>query len=65
MQIYIFSIFNFVNQWKGSHYKYALCAIDLFTRKAFGVATTKKTMDKRTEAFMTILEDINNKDDTE
>ncbi len=63
MQIDIFSLFNFINEWRFSPYKYSFCAIDVFTRKAFGVAKTKKTMDKTTEAFRTILEEINNKED--
>ena len=42
MQIDIFSLFNFINTWKGSPYKYSFCAIDVFTRKAFGVPMTKK-----------------------
>jgi hypothetical protein len=62
MQIDIFSLFNFINEWRFSPYKYAFCAIDVFTRKAFGVAMTKKTMDKTTEAFRTILEEINKKE---
>ena len=63
LQIDIFSLFNFVNDWRHSPYKYSFCAIDLFTRKAFGIAMTKKTMDKTTEAFRTILEEINSKED--
>ena len=59
LQIDIFSLFNFVNDWRSSPYKYSFCAIDIFTRKAFGIAMTKKTMDKTTEAFRTILEEIN------
>ena len=58
LQIDIFSLFNFVNDWRSSPYKYAFCAIDLFTRKAFGIAMTKKTMDKTTDAFRTILKEI-------
>ena len=46
-----------------SYYKYLLVSIDIFTRKAFGIAMTKKTMDKTTDAFRTILEEINKKDD--
>ena len=63
LQIDIFSLFNFVNDWRSSPYKYSFCAIDVFTRKAWGIAMTKKTMDKTTEAFRTILEEINSKED--
>ena len=65
LQIDIFSLFNFVNDWRHSPYKYSFCAFDVFTRKALGVAMTKKTMDKTTEAFRTILEEINKKEDDE
>jgi len=63
LQIDIFSLFNFINEWRFSPYKYSFCAIDVFTRKAFGIAMTKKTMEKTTEAFRTILEEINSKED--
>ena len=63
LQIDIFSLFNFINDWRFSPYKYSFCAIDIFTRKAWGVPMTKKTMDKTTDAFRTILEEINKKDD--
>ena len=63
LQIDIFSLFNFVNDWRSSPYKYSFCAIDIFTRKAWGVPMTKKTMDKITDAFRTILGEINKKDD--
>ena len=56
IQIDIFSLFNFINEWRFSPYKYSFCAIDVFTRKALGIAMTKKTMEKTTEAFRTILE---------
>ena len=59
IQIDIFSLFNFANDWRSSPYKYSFCAIDVFTRKAWVIAMTKKTMDKTTEAFRTILEEIN------
>ena len=63
LQIDIFSLFNFVKDFKGSHYKYAFCAIDIFTRKAWGIPMTKKSIDKTTDAFRTILEEINKKSD--
>ena len=63
LQIDIFSLFNFVNDWRSSPYKYSFCAIDVFTRKAWGIAMTKKTMEKTTDAFRTILEEINSKED--
>ena len=56
LQIDIFSLFNFINNWRSSPYKYSFCAIDVFTRKAFGIAMTKETMDKTTDTFRTILE---------
>ena len=59
IQIDIFSLFNFINEWRFSSYKYSFCAIDVFTRKAWGIAMTKKTIEKTTEAFRTILEEIN------
>ena len=34
-QMDIFSLFNFVDSWKKSQYKYTLCCIDIFTRKAW------------------------------
>ncbi len=46
IQIDVFRLFNFIDQWRGSPHKYAFCAIDVFSRKAFGVAMTKKTMAK-------------------
>ncbi len=51
IQIDIFSLVNFVNDWRHSPYKYLFCAVDVFTRKAFGVAMTKRTMNKTKEAF--------------
>ncbi len=63
MQIDIFSLFNFVNNWRHSPYKYVFRVLDIFTRKAYGVVMTKKTMDQTTEAFRVILEEINKKDD--
>ncbi len=62
LQIDIFSLFNFVNDWRHSPSKYAFCAIDIFTLTAFGIAMTK-TMYTTTEAFRTILEEINSKED--
>ena len=59
-QMDIFSLFNFVDSWKKSEYKYAFCCIDIFTRKAYAIPMKDKTTDSIIEAFETILND--NKD---
>ena len=53
----IFSLFNFVDNWKKSEYKYVFCCIDIFTRKAYAIPLKDKTTDSIIEAFETILND--------
>ena len=59
-QMDIFSLFNFVDSWKKSEYKYAFCCIDIFTRKAWAIPMKDKSTNSIIEAFETILND--NKD---
>ena len=56
-QMDIFSLFNFVDSWKKSEYKYAFCCIDIFTRKAYAIPMKDKTTDSIIKAFETILND--------
>ena len=56
------SLFNFVDSFRKSEYKYALCCIDVFTRKAYVIAMKDKSTEAVVEAFETILND--NKEDT-
>ena len=56
-QMDIFSLFNFVDSWKKSEYKYAFCCIDIFTRKAYAIPMKDKTTDSIIEAFETIIND--------
>ena len=53
----IFSLFNFVDSFRKSVYKYAFCCIDLFTRKAYVIPMKDKTTESVSEAFETILND--------
>ena len=59
-QMDIFSLFNFVESFRKSEYKYALCCIDVFTRKAYVIPMKDKTTESVSEAFESILND--NKD---
>ena len=59
-QMDIFSLFNFVDSFRKSEYKYAFCCIDVFTRKAFVIPMKDKTTESVSEAFESILND--NKD---
>lgn len=59
-QMDIFSLFNFVESFRKSEYKYAFCCIDVFTRKAFVIPMKDKTTEAVIEAFETVLND--NKD---
>ena len=59
-QMDIFSLFNFVDSFRKSEYKYAFCCIDVFTRKAFVIPMKDKTTEAVSEAFESILND--NKD---
>ena len=59
-QMDIFSLFNFVESFRKSEYKYAFCCIDVFTRKAFVIPMKDKTTEAVIEAFESILND--NKD---
>ena len=61
-QMDIFSLFNFVDSFRKSEYKYALCCIDVFTRKAYVIPMKDKSTEAVVEAFETILND--NKEDT-
>ena len=54
-QMDIFSLFNFVDSWKKAEYKYALCCIDIFTRKAWAIPMTNKETDAVIKAFEQIL----------
>ena len=56
----IFSLFNFVDSWKKAEYKYTLCCIDIFTRKAWAIPMTDKSTESTIKAFEEILKD--NKD---
>ena len=58
-QIDIFSLFNFVKNWRKSPYKYAFCAIDIFTRKAWAIPMTKKDNTQVVHALKTILSEVN------
>ena len=58
-QIDIFSLFNFVKNWRKSPYKYAFCAIDIFTRKAWAIPMTKKNNVQVIHALKTILAEVN------
>ena len=59
-QMDIFSLFNFVESFRKSEYKYAFCCIDVFTRKAFVIPMKDKSTEAVIEAFETVLND--NKD---
>ena len=59
-QMDIFSLFNFVESFRKSEYKYAFCCIDVFTRKAYVIPMKDKTTEAVIEAFESILND--NKD---
>ena len=61
-QMDIFSLFNFVDSFRKSEYKYALCCIDVFTRKAYVIAMKDKSTESVVEAFESIL--VDNKEDT-
>jgi len=54
-QMDIFSFFNFVDSWKKSEYKYTLCCIDIFTRKAWAIPMTDKSTESTIKAFEEIL----------
>ena len=56
-QMDIFSLFNFVDSFRKSEYKYAFCCIDVFTRKAFVIPMKDKTTEAVSEAFESILND--------
>ena len=51
----IFSLFNFVESFRKSEYKYAFCCIDVFTRKAYVIPMKDKTTEAVIEAFETVL----------
>ena len=51
----IFSLFNFVDSFRKSEYKYALCCIDVFTRKAYVIPMKDKSTEAVVEAFESIL----------
>ena len=53
----IFSLFNFVDSWKKTEYKYACCCIDIFTRKAWAIPMKDKSTESVIVAFETILTD--------
>ncbi len=54
-QMDIFSIFNFVESFRKSEYKYAFCCVDVFTRKAWAIPMKDKTTKSIIEAFETVL----------
>jgi len=55
----IFSLFNFVDSFKKSEYKYALCCIDVFSRKAYVIPMKDKTTEAVIEAFESIIDKEN------
>ena len=59
LQIDIFIMTNFVNDYRSSPYKYALCCIDVFTRKAWGVPMKKKDIPSTTAAVFSIIQELN------
>ena len=65
LQIDIFIMTNFVNSYKGTPFKYALCAIDVFTRKAWGVPMKNKDITSTTAAVLSIIEELNPTDSTD
>ncbi len=58
LQIDIFVSFHLVNDSRNIPYQYAFWAIEVVTRKAFGVAITVTPIDKVTDAFRSILQEI-------
>ena len=58
-QMDIFSLFNFVESFRKSEYKYAFCCIDVFTRKAFVIPMKDKSTEAVIEAFESVLDKDN------
>jgi len=58
-QIDIFSLDNLVNNWSKGSFKYAFCAIDIFTRKAWAIPMTHKNQNCVINALQSILTDVN------
>ena len=54
-QMDIFSLFNFVESFRKSEYKYAFCCVDVFSRKAYVIPMKDKTTEAVVEAFESIL----------
>ena len=48
-----------MDSWKKSQYKYTLCCIDIFTRKAWAIPMTNKSTESTIKAFEEILKDNN------
>ena len=64
-QIDIFDLSNSLNDWNnGNKFRYALCCIDIFTRKSWAVPMPKKTQIYVNDAFNKILEEVNNDNTT-
>ena len=54
-QIDIFCVFNFVKDYKFSPFKYAFCAIDIFSRKAYGIPMKNKDIVNTSKAMQQII----------
>ena len=65
LQIDIFIMTNFVNDYRSSPYKYALCCIDVFTRKAWGFPMKNKDITSTTAAVLSIIEELNPTDSSD
>ena len=65
LQIDIFIMTNFVKDYRSSPFKYALCAIDVFTRKAWGFPMKNKDITSTTAAVLQIIEELNPTESTD
>ena len=65
LQIDIFIMTNFVNSYRGTPFKYALCAVDIFTRKAWGFPMKSKDITSTTAAVLSIIQELNPTDSTD
>ena len=56
---------NFVIDYRSSLYKYALCAIDIFTRKSRGFPIKNKDITSTTAAVLEIIQELNPAESTD